>query len=66
MNKWRCDRPMAEKKDIKKYCDGRCAQCLCAIQTDSLGHDAHNADMPNGCGNIATRNLKVMSGRLIR
>ena len=61
--KYRCDIPMATKKKIRKYCNGKCDQCLCGIGMDKLGHEYHVADMTGGCGNIVTRNIEEMSER---
>lgn len=60
--KVRCDVPMADKKGIRKYCDKKCGECLCAIVMDEFGNEKHLADMQSGCGAIVTRNLRHLRG----
>ena len=54
--KYRCDKAMARKKGILKYCDHKCKYCLCGIGMNDLGYESHNPDNPNGCTNFIMRN----------
>ena len=61
--KYRCDVPMAKKKNIRRNCDKKCWHCLCAIRTNASGSVEHIPDMRSPCANFTLRNLNVMSGR---
>ena len=65
MKNWRCDRPMAEKKRVLKYCNKECSNCFCGITKDATGHEHHAPDMTRGSRIFMLRNLDVMSGRKI-
>lgn len=60
--KYRCDIQMAEKKNIRKYCNKKCNECLCGIGMDEWGREEHVGDMLQGCGNIMLRNLAHLRG----
>ena len=61
--RYRCDYPMATKKGIRRHCDKKCGQCICAIATDEWGMESHVPDLAQPCSNVTLRNLKVMMGR---
>lgn len=61
--RYRCDRPMARSKGILKYCNKKCAQCLCAIKVGSGGEDQHNGIMPQGSSPFTAKNIDIMMGR---
>lgn len=60
---WRCDVQMADKKGIRRICNGKCRECLCGIGMDEWGHERHRADMPEGCDNVRIRNISTIRGR---
>lgn len=64
--RYRCDRPMAEKKGVLQYCDRRCRECLCAIKIDEWGREEHNGDLQGGSSIFTARNIDRMSGRKTR
>lgn len=59
----RCDVPMARKKGILDNCHGKCADCLCCIEMDSLGNESHVARVHGGDLGLASRNLSRYSSR---
>lgn len=61
--RYECDRSMARKKQIRKYCNRKCRGCICAITVDEWGRREHVPDLQDPCGNVTIRNINVMSGR---
>lgn len=41
VKRYRCDEPMARKKDILQLCDKRCSVCMAAIAVLSSGEEKH-------------------------
>lgn len=56
--KYRCDVPMAEKKDVSKGCDKNCRECLCALAMDESGQWRHVNLDGGACANITKRNIR--------
>lgn len=59
--RYRCDEPMAKAKNVRRYCNKKCKECLCAISTDEWGREEHNVDLQTGrCTNISIRNQRTV------
>lgn len=61
--RYECDRSMARKKQIRKYCNRKCCGCICAITVDEWGRREHVQDLQEPCGNFVRRNIEVFSDK---
>lgn len=59
--KYRCDRPMADKKGISQTCDKNCGGCICALVMDESGQERHVNLDGGSCGNVNRRNIRLQN-----
>ena len=60
IKKYRCDKPMAEKKGILQVCDHDCKNCLCAMAMSESGAEYHVGITNSGTSANVTRRNHAM------